>query len=415
MNSSSNLNHESKFVVGISPQYWAYIPMSVMDVHNLKLKDGINWLEPQVQLQQSSSTNTSNENLSTPVSKCLLVGHIVYAAERKGGSKVYILDDGTGMIDCVHWSTDVEDPYHLPSLSDTMEDQDILRGFAVGEHVRVFGKIDCLASVPRTGCANGGRNDNGQNPHDNYVVREIQIRIIERVEDNLVSEAQHWIDSSRKVPVPLCDHLEKLGPDIREQIQNRVNLPSTDDGTNSWRVFGASCNCSLPYMEDILYCHCQCTAEPLDPFYHFRDALLQTLLSMESKVTGKLEFNYKEVRNNRSLQTVASKVIAAGNKGMEKQGWNADKLFLKTFRALRCDGIIYLLNSNTDNYLLITRKKVLEPVVKNHIGGNGRNFISFERTPRHISRVHNERLRYIQRLLLEEQAASSAGTSEKNC
>eukprot|EP00533_Pseudo-nitzschia_delicatissima_P006829 CAMPEP_0116095678 /NCGR_PEP_ID=MMETSP0327-20121206/9791_1 /TAXON_ID=44447 /ORGANISM="Pseudo-nitzschia delicatissima, Strain B596" /LENGTH=389 /DNA_ID=CAMNT_0003587361 /DNA_START=312 /DNA_END=1481 /DNA_ORIENTATION=+ len=389
--------------------------MSVMDVHNLKLKDGINWLEPQGQLPQSSSTNKINRHLSTPISKCLLVGHIVYTAERKGGSKVYILDDGTGMIDCVHWSTDVEDPYHLPSLTDPLDDQDCSRGFAVGELVRMFGKIDCLSSMPRTASAKGGRNDNVQNSNDKFVVREIQIRIIERVEDYLASEAQHWIDSSRRVPVPLRAHLEKLGPGIREQIRNRVNLPSTDDGTNSWRVFGATCNCKLPYMDDLLYCHCQCTAEPIDPFYHFRDALLQTLLSMESKVTGKLEFNYKEVRNDRSLQTMASKVIASKNDGTEKQGGNAGKLFLKTFRALRCDGIIYLLNSNTDNYLLITRKRVLEPVVERHIGGNGRNFISFERTPRHISRVHHERLRYIQRLLLEEQATPSAGKSEKNC
>eukprot|EP00531_Pseudo-nitzschia_arenysensis_P019755 CAMPEP_0116123018 /NCGR_PEP_ID=MMETSP0329-20121206/4524_1 /TAXON_ID=697910 /ORGANISM="Pseudo-nitzschia arenysensis, Strain B593" /LENGTH=131 /DNA_ID=CAMNT_0003616905 /DNA_START=190 /DNA_END=582 /DNA_ORIENTATION=+ len=93
--------------------------MSVMDVHNLKLKDGIHWLERQrrrtTNQEKSALANDSKDCLSTPVSKCLLVGHIVYAAERKGGSKVYILDDGTGMIDCVHWSTDVEDPYHLPS------------------------------------------------------------------------------------------------------------------------------------------------------------------------------------------------------------------------------------------------------------------------------------------------------------
>ena len=408
MGTNLNLNPESNFVAGVSPQYWAYTPMSVMDVLNLKLKDGINWLQP----------GLSNSELSTPVSKCLLVGHIVYAAERRGGSMVYILDDGTGLIDCVHWSNNNDnntpDPYHLPSLTDPIDHQHHRGSFAVGEPVRVFGKIDCLASTPHTtmatyqGTPKKGNDDTSNNTK--FVVREIQVRIMERVEDYLVSEAHHWIDSCRLNPVSLHSRLDSLGPQIRSQIQNRINLPATDDKSSSWRVFGTNCGCNLPYMEDLLYCHCQCKAEPLDPFYRFRDALLRWLLSKQSAITKRLEFKYKEIRNDPHLQAAALKEIFA-DKTIEKNEL-VDKLFLKTFRALRSDGIIYLLNSNTDNYVLITRKEVLEPFIKSRIGNNiESNFVSYERAPRFISRVHNERLLYIKRLLLVERKGKNVTNS----
>ena len=378
--------------------------MAVMDVLNLKLKDGINWLEPHRRnhSERPNDTKYDNENclLSTPVSKCLLVGHIVYASERKGGSKVYVLDDGTGVIDCVHWSIDAEDPYHLPSLTASGEDNSKSKGFEVGEQVRIFGKIDCLAI--------SSHNDQGVNKNSsNTVIREIQIRIIERVEDYLVSEAHHWMDFCRHTPTSLKTHVEKLGPEIGIQILNRVNLPSVDDVSNAWRVFGANCNCKLAYMEELLYCHCQCTAEPLDPFYRFRDALLQMLLFLQSKEAKKLEFNYKEIRGNTILQGVAMKEVAG-----ENQERNVDRLFLKTFRALRIDGMIHLLDSNSDSYLLITRTWVLEPVIRAQSKSGGGSFIQYEKVPRYISRVHNERLRYIQRLLLEEPVAKRAKVAD---
>lgn len=362
-----------------------------MDVLNLRLKNGINWLQP----------SPSNEELSTPVSKCLLVGHIVYAAERRGGSMLYILDDGTGLIDCVHWTSDysnsTEDPYHLPSLTDDAEHNG---SFSVGEPVRVFGKIECLASTSKT-----TENDNSSDR--SVIVREIQVRIIERVEDYLMAESHHCMDSCHLGPLGLQSWLEKLGPKLRLQIQNRVNLPAANDETSSWRVFGINCSCNLPYMEDLLYCHCQCKAEPIDPCFRFRDALLSTLLSMQSKITKRLEFNYKEVRANHHLHTIALKEITSDKK-MGKDEF-IDKLFLKTFRALRSDGIIYLLNSNTDNYLLITRTEVLEPFVKSRTGDEiTQNFISFDRSPIFLSRIHNERLLYIKRLLSGRKGEDTA-------
>ena len=392
----ANSINNSAFVVGISPQYWAYTPLLVIDVLNLKLKDGINWLKPSL----------SNTRLSTPVSKCLLVGHIVYATERRGGSKLYILDDGTGVIDCVHWSnsnsSNILNPYYLPSLTDPLNDQGHQKSFSVGEPVRVFGKIECLASISKSPHAYRVRT-NDRTQSNKFVVREIQVQMIERVQDYLVSEARHWVDSCEHIPSNLFACMDALGPQLNAQIENRINLPAADDTTSSWRVFGMSCSCRLSYMEDLLYCHCQCTPETLDPFYRFRDALLDKLLSMQTLITKELQFKYKEIRNNHLLQTMASNEVMV-KKTTEKNKL-IDKLFLKTFSALRCDGIIYLLNSNTDEYLLITRGKVLEPFIRSKIKNEmesfnaTKNFFWCQGAPRFISKVHNERLLYIKRLM----------------
>jgi len=240
---SARFDPESDFVVGISPQYWAYTRMLVIDVLNLKLKDGINWLQPP----------SSTSRISTPVSKCLLFGHIVYSAKRRDGSMVYILDDGTGMIDCVHWFSDsTQDPYQLPSLTDTLDYYGHNDCFSVGETVRIFGKIECLASTTKTEMTHQGTLEIGSNHTSRSVVREIHVRIIERVEDYLVSEVNQWMDSCRLDPISLHSCLDSLGPKIRSQIQNRSDLPAVDDDLSSWRIFGMNCNCELPYMEDLL-------------------------------------------------------------------------------------------------------------------------------------------------------------------
>ena len=371
------------FVAGISPQYWAHVCMSVIDVLKLKLKDGINWMP---------SPPSDGEYVS-PVSKCLLVGYIVYAAERRDGSMVYVVDDGTGLIDCVHWSSDTQDIYQLPPLEEVDGDDN---RFSVGEPVRVFGKIECLATTT----TKGGDKD--------LVVREIQASLIERVENDLTSEAHHWMRLCNCAPDNIHSCLDAVGPQIQSQINDKVNLPAADDMYScSWRVFGVNCCCKLTYMEKLLYCHCQCKAEPLDPSYRFRDAVLHMLLSMEERTTKRLEFKYNEIKNNEHLQKMASREITA-EKSLKKDTL-IDNLFLKTFRALRHDGIIYLLNSNTDIYLLITRDKVLEPYIlsqiemESEIGSKRKNFVNYERAPPYILRVHNERLLYIKRLLEQKE------------
>jgi len=406
------LNPKLNFVAGISPQYWSYVGMSVMDVSNLKLRDGLNWLP----------SPPSNADFVSPVSKCLLVGYIVYVAERKGGCMVYILDDGTGLIDCVNWPSNIDsnaqDPYNLPSLACPLDDEEHRDIFQVGDLVRVFGKIECLASTTKSkttfattqeGKRRKGNTDDGCD--ETSIVREIHANIIEPVENYGFSEAHHWIDSSRLDPVDIRSCLDAVGPKIRLQIDNRVDLPAADDKLFSWRVFGVSCSCNLSYMEDLLYCHCQAKAEPMDPLYRFRDALLHKLLSMQSRMSERLEFKYKQIINDADLQAVALKDFIAEERTDKKDTIN--KLFLKTFRALRCDGVVYLLDSDTDEYLLITRTKVLEPFIRSQMEGvtdsskTMQHFVSYNKAPEFISRVHNERLLYIKRLLIGHKEETS--------
>jgi hypothetical protein len=466
-----NNNTKSDFVAGISPQYWSYVPMSVMDVLNLRLKDGINWMiihndNNDLSSEQKSSSDGDRDDRRTgeekeeeefmlsPISRCLLVGYIVYTSQRRDGSVIYILDDGTGLIDCIHWlnnsDTQQKDVYHLPSLNmgganDDADDCNDAACFSVGDPVRIFGKIECLASISETKTketnsgggdhnhnGNGNGNDNSNNVH---TVREIHTSLIERVQNNdLAAEAQHWIQSSSSSPSSSsssCQNLgslglgninsclDNLGPQIQSQINNKINLPAADDIYScSWRVFGTNCCCNLPYMDDLLYCHCQCKVEPLDPSYHFRDTILHLLQSMQARTTKRLQFKYKQIRNNEQLQTLASReIIVIGEQQQQhdttkKKNTLIDRLFLKTFSALRNDGIIYLLNSNTDEYLLITRNKVLEPYIRNQIekkkNKKTSNYISYEKSPPYISRIiHNERLLYIKRLIQQDNEKNS--------
>jgi hypothetical protein len=45
--------------------------------------------------------------------------------------------------------------------------------------------------------------------------------------------------------------LERLGPEIKAQVDDKANLPALDqDG--AWRLFGKNCRCQLAYKEVLL-------------------------------------------------------------------------------------------------------------------------------------------------------------------
>jgi hypothetical protein len=375
------------FLAGISPQYWSHVPMMVMDVHNLQLRDGINCLvcSNATEQQNQLMANDDYQNLA-PVSKCRLVGTIVYADRRRDGSMVYVLDDGTGMIDCVQWSTvDSQDIYYLPCLDSGENERH--KSFVVGDFVRVFGKIDCLASI-------GDKKINGQH----QIIREIQASIIETVKD-VASEARHWQQCMAKTPKSIQSWLDQLGPEIQSQVDQRVNLPAADDTLGLWRVFGPSCRCEVDYKDVLLYCHCQATPISLDTSLRFRDALLHHLVEAQKNNRKMLVFKYKVIKADRILQEIASRDV----EGKGSKAIAVDRLFLETFRALRKDGILYLINSDTDEYLLISREKVLEPFVRAQMKRKdvrtARNFLSMDGAPPYISRIHTERLQLIKRSL----------------
>jgi hypothetical protein len=314
----------------------------------------------------------------------------------------YVIDDGTGFIDCLQWSNNNgNDMYVLPSLMGDDDKSDDNDKFRIGELVRIFGKINCISTT---------RADQGRSS----VIREIQVNLMERVESqsfgrSLDAEARHWMAcvdfqaSASKTPSQhnALGFLDYLGPRIQSQVDERRHLPASDDTKGAWRVFGISCRCkskNLEYMSSLLYCHCQAKVEPLDPEFVFRDALLQTLLEMQRLHTKKLVFTYKQIKPNERLRDLAAKQVH----GTARIDLSIDRLFLNTFRALRHDGILYLVDASSDLYLFITRDKVLEPYIRNEInksqGSESKNFVNLQGA-RFLSKVHHERLLYIKRCL----------------
>jgi hypothetical protein len=394
---AENFSGAESFLIGICPHYWAHIPMTISQVQGLKLVDGINCAVV--------PTGPQNNSKPVPLSKCLLVGYIINAEMRSNGSMSYVLDDGTGLVDCVDWKTE-DDIYYLPSLLDS---QTTFK-FKIGDLVRIFGKIQCISiSTEKQFMVVAQRKLVFRD-----CIREIQITAIEHVESKssqnitLDAEAHHWTACGNSVLSATgprlknaADFLQILGSEIQHQVEDRRNLPAADDTLAAWRVFGASCRCCLEYKDSLLYCHCQAKIEPLDPEFTFRDALVVVLLEMQRKHEKKLSFNYKEVAGNKILQEIAIKQVA----GTAKPRINFDRLFLNTFRALRNDGIIFLTNSGTDMYLLVSRDRVLEPYVRDDIERSrandtpvSRHFVNFDAAP-FLSKVHHERLLYIRRCL----------------
>jgi len=372
-------------IVGISPQYWSHIPLQIADIFSLELVNGINCIR-------------ANDGSFVPVSKCVLVGVVVNVAPRSDASVMYVLDDGTGLVDCLQWSSDVDDVYYLPSLLE--KDAQAKEQLRVGDLVRVFAKIQCLSAT-----------STDQKP---CIIRELQASVIEHVETpsfgrSLDAEARHWmacIEFQKSVSNTPSEHnaigcLQRLGPDIKSQVMERQHLPAADDTKGAWRVFGTSCRCSekknLGYMQSLLYCHCQARLEPLDADFKFRDGMLNTLLAMQSRNEKKLVFTYKQIKRDEGLKALAAKQVSGARSDV-----SVERLFLNTFRALRLDGIIFLLDDRTDHYLLITRERVLEPFIREELRkeqpSRSKNFVNIQAVP-YLSSVHRERLLYIKRCL----------------
>jgi hypothetical protein len=376
----NGLAHQENFIVGISPSYWSHVPMHVVDILSLTLSQGgINFLHGKI-----------------PVSKCLIVGYIVNLQTRSDGSIMYAIDDGTGLIDCVSY-VDIDSYYDLPDLfSYSKQRRKSSNDYQIGDLVRVFGKMKNLARV------------------NSVVVRELQVKLMELVtyrhETHSDAEVQHWMACSNVLSpqnktstVEEC--LQLLGPQIQSQVFHRQVFPSSDDTCGAWKVFGTSCQCTESYKHSLLYCHCQAKVDLLDPNLKFRDAVLDTLLELQRSKSKLLSFTYKEIKHHPHLTNLAARVVA------HQQGpdFMVNELFRNTFSALRKDGIIYLNDKESDVYVLLSRELALEPFVRGRMKNQkARNFISLQDAPGWISRVDKEKLLYIQRCILQDEAQTAS-------
>jgi len=396
MEEQKNWSGAEPFLVGIAPSFWSHVPLSIGQVHDLKLIEGIS----------CRIEKKSDKVKPIPVSRCRLVGTVVAAERRTNGSVLYVIDDGTGIIDCLFWVE--KDLYSLPSLTNKPDIDDGI--LSVGQVVRVLGRIECVSVQG----AQGKITLAGREWEFRDCIREIHASLIEPMQasraapNSMDAETKHWLDSLQQCSnTNALDVLELLGPKIAAQVADQSNLPAVDDTTGAWRLFGLQCRCMMAYKDSLLYCHCQATVEPLDPHFRYRDALLNMLLDMEQSQTSSTEplrFQYKTASENKPLLEISREEISR----QERPSTNVARLVANTFRLLRQDGVLHLLDAESDTYLLISREKVLEPSLRTLLSSDAETAVERanlkKNPPNYLAKVPKVRLQFVRRNVYNDRA-----------
>uniref|UniRef100_A0A7S2PCG8 Uncharacterized protein n=1 Tax=Leptocylindrus danicus TaxID=163516 RepID=A0A7S2PCG8_9STRA len=273
-----------------------------------------------------------------------------------------------------------------------MDDGDNIQ---LGDCVRILGKIKSIADL------------------GNEIVREVHITTIQKEDVTLRNtETLHWlqcIHTGRRVTnAPLMRNLfpksseAKIFPSMREDSNffhrmrngNDMGKMLTDQTAihpdklhPGWQCFGPNCDCNLYHKDRLLYCHCNASFEPLDPGYRFRDALLKRLLNLEESVPGKkaLFFLWKLINEDEFLSELSKRIV-----GDNEKTW---RLLRKTFSALQNDGIIYLNDEEKDEYMFISRARVLEPYTDD---ADASLFSKNCNVPSYLSNVPRARLKFVE-------------------
>jgi hypothetical protein len=364
-----NLRGAEHNVIGLSPHYWAYIPFLIVDINRLAIVHDVFC----VIATNDYDSNQNHDNPCVlrinPVSRCKLVGIVVGIDKKSSGLTTFVIDDGTGLIDCLMWPQ--SNHSNLPTLMDD-ELLDYLKEktFLIGDCVRVYGTI-------RAAAISGSREDSCRNHwKSRECVHELNVSTIQQIDRNHSScrynvnpEYEHWIQcrkwkeryeqKSAKTIYNGFNALQLVGADLVNNTVSPSDFPSADDHIGAWRVFGTDCHCNLPYREELLYCHCQATVEPLDPNFLLRDSILMKLIHLQNKTCSQFEplnFAYSTLLLDSDLESIAHTLGALST-------CDVTRLMFRTFAALRRDGILYLFDNDTDRYILITRTRIYEPYI----------------------------------------------------
>ena len=351
--------------------------------------------------ENQSDGEDAETRLLVPVSKCDFVGMIV-RIERRSSMISYLLDDGTGLIDCIDWA---DDYFTLPPIEGAHEVSTDDNDIQLGDCVRILGRIKSIADL------------------GNEIVREVHITVIQKEDVTLKNtETLHWlqcIHNGRRVTnAPLFQNLfrksdeRNVFPSMRDEnsnffrrIQNGDDIGqmlsdqaaiNPDKLHSGWQCFGPNCKCNIYHKHHLLYCHCNASYDSLDPDYRFRDALLKWLLKLEESVPDNksLFFLWRLINEDESLTKLSKDIV-----GDNTKTW---RLLRKTFAALQNDGIIYLNDEEKDEYLLISRARVLEP----YINERKESMLSKNDMPSYLSNVPRSRLRFAERERIKEPTAS---------
>jgi hypothetical protein len=319
------------FMVGLAPTFWTHVPLLIHDVQcNMHLLKGVNCLLLNSVDETAISSDVPGPRKIVPISKCTLVGTIVSVERKSNGCIMYVLDDGSGLIDVVHY---IEDDFlSVPLLIGLPEGSTERKAvFAPAHQVRVFGRIQCVSIVKSAvyehqdksqwisvESAVNSTNVNVQSTSlirpGKSAVREIHASLILSIDtksnihgrpglSSFEMENYHWMDCARYrqqfgvdgmlkqsiLPtLPMLsnalDMLQVLGPDLSSQLRDEIRHGVKEKDDNSWLVFGRNCQCSNVFLKrELLYCRCIATPDKnLDPEFTYRDALLVKLLQMES-------------------------------------------------------------------------------------------------------------------------------------
>jgi hypothetical protein len=463
--------------VGLSPQYWCYTPMLIAEVNELVLRNGIDCIPvvvdslPLLEEQQLSLTRivttedndnrapapSSGHNQQTssdecevmidkphmienkkmmvhlvPVSCCELQGFIVAAEYKSNGSKSYVLDDGTGLVDCLS-STETDDGTDADAPPPVRESEaDDIKNrpkndpvpIDVGDHVRLRGRI-CVLSVSQS--KPNGIHDANREIHITSIDRvplsggdeeswhSIQCIKRHRIWVNTFQQDTYYyyyqIDNKNKTPAhpgPILNApvaLARLSHSTILPISHHeggLHRDSDSRCSTTMRTLQYQCPCDAyprlkRHKEELLYCHCTAKPEALDPHFVYRDALLHRLLRMESKVIypqnptvaekddnkqssttpakppsstkGVLIFQYNTLGEDYKLRRVAEQVIAANGSNCVNNSNNHQRLaeiqhtrlLRNTVRALKNDGLLFLLDEHQDDYILLSAKRAIRP------------------------------------------------------
>ena len=342
-------------LVGLSPTYWCHVPLLIAHIHTqVALVHGIHcrqhvlsprrpeapMISPPRQCEdeeeeEEKRERTPNQPLPPPppvkmipLSKCHLVGTIVSAEHKASGAVLYVLDDGTGLIDVLFWmdryldDDDDEMVRRLTSVGASRTNggtRSATSVYSVGTLVRVLGSLHSVMmmmeeeedvpswSVDKRKTENAwpdASNDAApptttQTPMLRWwgwgcrhrTMYEIHATLVEPV--SFHAEYRHWTKCARTHHHPdpsqsnlyhARDVMAHLGSDMARQMAHRPQLAAVkDDSIGAWRLFGTQCHCTVEYKDSLLYCHCIASIEPLDPLWEYRDALLHRLLQMENE------------------------------------------------------------------------------------------------------------------------------------
>ena len=409
-----NISEVDYRLIGLSPQYWSHIRLAIGDLNTMPLINGVDCFITPNELHNESGDNSHQWHIF-PVSRVLLRGIVTAIDMRPNGCTLVVIDDGTGFMDCRCWEESSSSAFHLPALLPQHKiistNKNGLR-YDIGSLVEVIGKIKTLTAGTASSAAASTLSQNMTTPMEVRFgcVREVHassISVIDKTQTTAANvwngEAVHWLKCIKtEKEVREKDSVMKNGKEVVSLLGENIKSSILKDGDST--TIGKKnvlerqcCQTSERFRQELFYCHCQGTLEALDSTFSFRDAVLNHLLDCEShlhhidncshvsatedcmdlygadvkSMPPPFLFPFQSIRCDVKLSSIARGLVASTNLPEA----NLQRLFLKTFAALKKDGLLSLYDPAEDLYLLVSRQRVLDPFLKRSRGLEDGGFV----------------------------------------